>query len=70
MIILKDSEGKLIFYDILRRKLFAKCEIDDIQSYCVDGEYLIIGTGKDFHEDKQYFRVALPFSQEARKQDF
>ena len=42
IVILRSKDGKLIFYDIQRKKFIAKCEIEDIYRYYVYGDELII----------------------------
>ena len=60
----------MIFYDIERSKFIATCEIENVQSYCVVGEELIIGIGEEWTKPKYFKKITLPFSQESRNADF
>ena len=83
MLILKNKEGQLVFYDICRQKFVAQCEINNISSYGIVDDCLIIGVEKQqkilntmvqsIEEEKvqiEYKKITLPFCQTARDGDF
>ena len=74
MLILKNKEGQLVFYDICRQKFVAQCEINNISSYGIVDDCLIIGVEKQqkilntmvqsIEEEKvqiEYKKITLPF---------
>ena len=62
-------EGKkLFFYDIERQKFIAECTIENIHSYRVVDEELILRIKKE--NIMQFKKMALPFSHESRNGDY
>ena len=53
-----------MFYDVYRYKFVAMCNIENVLSYDVAGDFLIIGSRRE------YKKIALPFSQKLRDGDF
>ena len=61
IIALKDSNQKLVFIDVRREKIVARCEIEKVTNYQLLGEYLIIRTA-----DSKFYKLALPFFENAK----
>ena len=68
IIILIDKDNKLIFYDIMRRKIVARCElkVKSFSGYQVVGDEIIISS----NGDTGYKKICLPFLPEAKNGDF
>ena len=64
------KKNKVVFYDVGRKQFICECEIKDVQSFCISGDELIVGTGQSWFTPKEYKLLALPFSPKARDGDF
>ena len=66
ILILRDRNRKLIFFDTKRHKLVAKLEIGErVDDYSVDGDELVIRSVSG-----DFYKISLPFSPKARNGDF
>ena len=66
ILILRDESHKIQFYDILRQKFVAECELEVNGTYHVVGDDLII----ESDGGKTFKKITLPFYSEARNGDF
>ena len=64
IIALKNHEERLVFFDVARQKIIAKCEFEKVSTFHKAGDDLIIKAKGEFH------KIALPFSQKAKQEDF
>ena len=65
IIALKNHEERLIFVDVARQKIIAKCEFEKVSTFHKAGDDLIIkAKGNKFH------KIAFPFSPKAKQEDF